>query len=568
MASNRIKRSSLRPILALLTSLAIMIIIVVVTVKSISLTNTGTYSGWQRAVYATVSTILASILTTFVTSEIRMLWVLLVDQGLYEPQSTERLLKLSSKWRAVLSVGSISEMLDNWHIELSYIATGLITTAIVASFTPTQAVRQVGQYNVETSTGQLYIGSNCAISLPTTPDMSGYYWNRNDGTSVTVNAAGGGCPPRQAITLMGTINLQDPSAYAYADQGVAVHSSGIGAPVAVYGSAAYMPQNFAQLEATYGSNLINTTQCVPVMIKNPVSCRIGGQVNIQSHLVSATSDDGLCTIAQEMPFFDPYYNATMSKGICTYGQVGQAKIVLGATRGYTTWLAISIGDAGFNPDTNVNPPPGTTYAVTCDVDTRDAFDFRTIALSLHNTGVSSDSSSKSRFGRVLSALPDNNGCSPPLDYGDNTGILAIAATANWQPLLEYTGLDGYFDSIGQFAIGATSTTPRQAPWAFSNSRNALEDVFGLTAALVASRINSTSMVLPAQATIFYTRIGSGSIFSLLYTLPPLFATLTLLTQIIMSRGSRVHEWSTIQLENMMGSNQNAAVERTTITSLY
>jgi len=293
-----------------------------------------------------------------------------------------------------------------------------------------------------------------------------------------------------------------------------------------------MAQTFTNLTRTFGTNLVNLTQCVPVMTKNPVSCRAGGTVNVSTHSLIATSDDNSCSVKGLFPYFDPLTDNTMTKGQCTYGEVGQAKIVLAGTNYYGPWLSTAMGDPA-STIANLRE----TYVVTCDVDTRDVFTFRNVTFSAQTSG-----SNNATFG--------GNECSPPSDYGSNTGLLAIAALANWQILSQNIYYDGWFDSIAQFAIGKLGLS-REPPWAFSNSKNALEDVFGLIAALVSSRVNSTMVKLPAQVTITNTRIGTGHPVAIPHAIPPLVAAVILLYQIVHGFGLQKLRYTTISLEDLL-----------------
>jgi hypothetical protein len=527
------------PIAAVLTSIVIAGLIITVTFKRIDLTASGPYGGRQRALYATGTTIIASILTAWIQSQIRQMWVYQVDHDFPTALELQRLGKLNSKWRTILRVASFKEILFNGHIQTSYLVTALITTAIVASFTPTLGTRSDSQYEVVISSGQLYVDEYCveAVSSIDSIPQGARYWDTSDNGIVSVMPNAGNCPTRQAVTLIGNINIQNPDVYAYSDVGVAVHSSAIGAPASVYADIPGMAQTFADLIGVFGTNLINLTQCVPVMTKNPVSCRTGGTVNVSNNSLIATSDDNICTIKGRFPFFDPLTKNTMTKDQCTYGEVGQAKIVLAGTNHYGPWLSTAMGDPATLPE---------TYVITCDVDTRDVFAFRNVTFSSQT----SSSNTTTTFARRLEATFGGNECSPPSDYGSNTGLLAIAALANWQTLSQNIYYDGWFDSIAQFATSQSGPLLREPPWAFSNSKNALEDVFGLTAALVSSRMNSTVVKIPAQVTITNTRIGTGHPVAILYAIPPLVVAVILLYQIVHSFGLPKQRYTTISLEDL------------------
>jgi hypothetical protein len=53
-------------------------------------------------------------------------------------------------------------------------------------------------------------------------------------------------------------------------------------------------------------------------------------------------------------------------------------------------------------------------------------------------------------------------------------------------------------------------------WAFNNSMNALEDILGLTAALVAARPNSSTIAINGSTFVTPTRVGSGEKFELVF----------------------------------------------------
>jgi hypothetical protein len=66
---------------------------------------------------------------------------------------------------------------------------------------------------------------------------------------------------------MGGINFRNPCLFAYSDLRVAVKSTAIGTPVSVFGRdpVSQLGRAFVSLLNAYGSNVVNTTQCVRVM---------------------------------------------------------------------------------------------------------------------------------------------------------------------------------------------------------------------------------------------------------------------------------------------------------------
>jgi len=243
------------------------------------------------------------------------------------------------------------------------------------------------------------------------------------------------------------------------------------------------------------------------------------------------SDDGLCSLEVFFLGFDPRTENTMGKGMCTHGAVGQGTIVFGATYGYITWLAESM-------DVNISSTkPGQTWAVTCAVDTTNVFEYRMVSLTFQNFNVSG-----STYSRILTG---GEPCVPEISiFGDE--LFATAATANWYPLFQNAGVDGLFDLIGQL-VGF-----RGPPYSFSNSANALEDVLGLTSAIVSSRLNSTLQVsVNGTAYLTAARVGSGDISALVFILPPLACCILLAYLLSTSRMSKSVHYTSSSLSDLL-----------------
>ena len=115
------------------------------------------------------------------------------------------------------------------------------------------------------------------------------------------------------MQLVSTINNINPNVFAYADEGVAVAPSAIGTPIYIYSpQAAYNPE-LSRFISLHGSNIVNTSQCVPVMACNPISCHVGGTIEMGSdYNYTILSDDHLCAVEAVFPVGpDPVVNNTM-----------------------------------------------------------------------------------------------------------------------------------------------------------------------------------------------------------------------------------------------------------------
>jgi hypothetical protein len=130
-------------------------------------------------------------------------------------------------------------------------------------------------------------------------------------------------------------------------------------------------------------------------------------------------------------------------------------------------------------------------------------------------------------------------------------LLALATTAAYQPLsIPWT------DWARPLTINQAPHTNdiRPAPYAFSNSRNALEDVLALTSALVLSRVTITGpsgqIAYVGQKTVQYTRAGSGEAWALVYVLPSLFVIIIIIALSVNSRKNL--SFSSEQLGDLVG----------------
>jgi hypothetical protein len=212
----------------------------------------------------------------------------------------------------------------------------------------------------------------------------------------------------------------------------------------------------------------------------------------------------------------------MAKGLCTTGKVGQATMVLGATYEYAAWLAFSMGDQSAYDAIRSAVDRGdasSRYVVTCDMDVTNVYGFRKVTFSTR---------SKINGTAALRLSADDDAeCPRPENYPqDMSGLLAEVAVAPWQVLLENTGIDGWFDTIANFAWINDKTVMRTR-FAYNNSRNGLEDVLGITAALVGAYMNSTTVAIPASAVVANMRVGSGYRYAVVFILPPLIAAMAI-----------------------------------------
>jgi hypothetical protein len=538
--------TSIKALLALLSSLGINVVIILVTLKPLYLTSWGLIQSTERNLYLTGTTILATILTGFIASSTQDLLLLRFDNELQSHKDNTSFKSLNRKWRVILKANQFFESFTGgrlFGIFLAYAIISLITTSIVSSISPTAGSKTFSYpqmvYNGES---RITVGNtgNCTsiITLETAEQVVdyNYYWDLGNGNAYYIPANLGGCPTRDAQLLVGLINMVDSGSFAYTDSGVAVHQSAIGAPNTVYSAEKRLAPEFNTMLSTYGTSALETSQCVPVMKINPISCRTGGTIKLATHWFNLTSDDGLCQYNRYFSGRDPTASQTMVKGMCTHGDVGQGTMVIAASGGYAHWLAITIGDEAHAPSTSI-PVGSATYMVTCTVDTRNIYEHRLVTLDMK-----ASNSTGTRYSRFLKS--NGTSCSGPLL---DRARIATAAAANWQTLFQNDG-SGWFDLIWEATGGHAHRSP---PWAFQNSVNPLEDAFGLVAALVGSRFNGTSTYsVDTTVKVTTTRVGSPNLIGLLYLIPPLFATILITWLLLLSQGGARSHFSSTELDDL------------------
>lgn len=484
---------------AIILCLAVTGLLIMVTVTIQELTDFGPLSSVQKTLYTMVSTFVATLITGIVSGQLVTASLCKLDDDLIPTVTLNRsespsLRSMSSTWNAILSL-SLSNLLRlrNWLIAFTVLVTSLITTSITSGFTPTTATRVVN-YSSDIPTGEptTYSRPWDPDQMPDTPAAyNSTAWFMSNGSIFYSWVGRGGSPAHEAMALSHGINIFDPDLYAYADDGVAVHSSAIGTPYSVYGERQGEDNLLSQLLARYDRNVPNITACVPVMVRNPFKCYKGAVMDwIENNTIMRLySEDGSCMIRKKVANEE---QVEMLKGFCAHDEIGQGTLLLGSDFNYHAWVAVAVGDPDIPP---YEVPSRFTYSVQCDVDARNVWEYRNVVLSLSNSERTNHAFSK--------VLTSNRSCVPNHDFTITDTLLAITATANQFLLRENTGNSGWFETINALTSKtggygrAAQDSLRSPPWAFADSSNALEHILGLTAALVSSRIYKNS-TMPDQ----------------------------------------------------------------------
>lgn len=442
----------------------------------------------------------------------------------------------------MLGIKPLHETLRIWGPTLVLLGCGLTTAAIVGALTGTSATnREDDSFSIVDDSSYLCVG--LASSTP-----AAYYWDLPNGSQYQVQPDMQFCPAAEALTLVGGINVDNPAPFGYADNGVAVGHTALGAPAAIYSSESAWNEgasyNLALVDPLqqYGTSLLSASRCAPVMNSNPGQCQTAA-VNYAGGILTAKSSTS-CSLSASDSGKNSY------SALCTHSSVGEATIIIAAIYPSAVFLAESIGDAVWlqaydnNQSASVLP-----YAIECAVEAALVFQYGDVALSLQNSSASADIGT---YSRSLNAA-DLGPCVPDgmTDGEDSlkTKLPAIAATAAFQPLFyDWVGTTRQLTiSPGNIYGGSHTIFIRPPPFAFSNSRNAMEDVLGLVSALVVSRVSvtggSNSQEYRGSAQALYTRIETGNPWALLYVFPPLIAAGALFYLWIVTGGIRVEKTS-------------------------
>ncbi|KAI1322599.1 hypothetical protein F5Y16DRAFT_415845 [Xylariaceae sp. FL0255] len=483
----------------------------------------------------------------------------------------EHIRVLEREWRSMLAIETFLERIKNYRVFLAYLMSALITTSIVTSLAPTSSTKTIS-YNsripdttigLYTPAGNRSVYGICLAPCNETNTYDTFRWSLPNGSWIYVTYDG--LSPASYMTQVSNgINNVNPDDYVYADSGVAVERTAMGAPTTLFSGDAY-----GNISSRYGQALTSLTQCVPVMTSNPVRCQSSGNVTVTSDS-TLTTTSGNVTFISNITSNYTSKNAALSAGfwnVAGYSiqrtvsrnftrdsamasnmwayappsdnnnpeNVGIAVIGIGAVndpKGATTFANNLAGDIN-DPNNKTGLSGGDHYVVTCVVDPRNAFDYRMVTLDLRALG---QEGKRSNYAQYLSGA---EACTP-LEPTISNKMFAVAGTAAFLLVTEATGEDGNIATLTRLAGSF-----RQAPYAFADSTNALEDVLGLVSALAVSRTPFSGEGIPAAqadqgqgiinatAVIEVTRLGSSSASTLWLLIPPVASLTALATLFVM-----------------------------------
>jgi len=544
----------------------------------ILLTSSGSLSVTASRLLNAGVTIAASLLSATVASRIQKALIRSLETPLrkigedlsHESQSDGSrelvaISKLESDWRGTLRIDGTLEKPRNLRNFLIFLLCGLITAAIVTDLTPSLTEKSIPYFPMipDTSFGEYnnFNNRSCFGTLPANTNLSEtrsiYWWNYPNNTKFYA-AQDGDCPVSWVVPLSSNINIYKPDDYVYEISGVGVQRSAIGAPTGLMNGDAIL-----NMSSQYGVDLVKTSQCAPVMVRNPVRCERGGRVEISGEhgmSIQAGTQVGGVPIAdrtfnfsyvfenrwlnKDSVMLNRMWAASMSDGQLWVandtaadptGAIGPAVIVFAASNDpvgqnpFAQWLAAMVNE----PDKAAGSQGNDTYAVTCTIDARDVFAYRAVTLNLHGAG-------ERRTSNLAQYLSGSAEACTPRTPTITHKMVAAAAVAPYNLVYENTGGSGYFATLATLAGWKHNTTTM----AFPESANPLEDVLGLVAALgVARMLTGESGGVAAdfadgqpgaRASVQVTRLGTEGREALFLLIPPVGSLVVLTVLFVLS----------------------------------
>lgn len=197
--------------------------LIVVVFVDVPIRHRGILSNSDRSAYVTGTTIVASLISVFTSTQIIQLWLSkLLPNPKYAitvPQG-----RLDKAW-SLLGIGKILHQFRYWTFNGSFLITGLITTAVVAGVTPNIATR------CEPVTSSFFINEKSYCLVYSQNGTNGWFnWQTEEGAFISLNVTQDTfCANQHAIGLLSDITYT-PTGYAYTAAGIPVHRSALGTP--------------------------------------------------------------------------------------------------------------------------------------------------------------------------------------------------------------------------------------------------------------------------------------------------------------------------------------------------
>ena len=537
---------------ALLIQTLTAVFLIVVVFVDVPIKERGSLSNADRSLYITSTTVIASIISVYSSTQIVQLWL---SKLLPDPEHTSIVprARLDRIW-SLLGIGKWAHQFKFFSFNASFLITGLTTTAIVSGITPTGGDRRL------TARSHFFVNDDSNCLVYSEKGTNGWFnWNIGKNAYVSLNTdQRTACPSEHVIGMLADM-AYTPTGYAYTVAGIPIHPSAVGTPFKYGGGGRGFYSTFGiRLQAP---DFRHAIQCLPIVTKSPVQCRTGGNVTTQRTNVTVTTRD--CNITTPIYKVDPFKTGATALGACTGNrEIGKATVVIGGVNKHASILARTIGDNDGVVAPSQGQPP--SYSAICDVDIAPSLGFKRVIFShIDSKSVEShiDVRRPKLYGATFAVSSDGSSCTPrsSTKHGTshkidmktiaNNSTLATGASASWSLLVENEFKDGWWPTLYQMTRVHNGTkTSSSDNFVFGNSRNALEDALGLTSAAALSNfwanaygdngrdLNFTS----GSLTVTGSRVGPGGTWALIYAVPEIWAigTMVWLLRIKQKEGSK------------------------------
>jgi hypothetical protein len=226
LSKDDVSASRLSPYLALSLGIIVIVFQILLVILEVYLKHPGPFSTAEHLLYITGTTIIASLIAGFMSSQLRLLWLGSIAEVVGSKNPTAK--QNFTHAKTLLGLGTVLEQLRSWPTSLTVLITGLITTSIVSSFAPSVSlVTQSSWYWVNSG-----LDYDCFV-VNDTASNDWYSWKLANGSFISLNVTAPNCPIQYAKTLVDQTLV--PLGFSYIVNGVPVNKAAIGTPVDLAG---------------------------------------------------------------------------------------------------------------------------------------------------------------------------------------------------------------------------------------------------------------------------------------------------------------------------------------------
>jgi hypothetical protein len=214
--------SRLSPYLALSLGIVVIVFQILLIVLKVYIKHPGPFSTTEHLLYITGTTIIASLIAGFISSQLRLLWLGSIAEVVDSENPTAK--QNFTHAKTLLGLGTELEQLRSWPISLTVLITGLITTSIVSSFAPS--------LSLVTKSSLYYLNSGLDYNCFVVNDAASndwYSWKLANGSFISLNITAPYCEIQYVKMLVDQTLV--PAKFSYMVGEVPVNTAAIGTPV-------------------------------------------------------------------------------------------------------------------------------------------------------------------------------------------------------------------------------------------------------------------------------------------------------------------------------------------------